>query len=762
MEHPSALQPSDEDEGRALARTSGQEHLAGSPVRVELVKGARLLVHCGIVVVKATARHGVDVETVWGERLFIGFDQLVVAAVTDQGIAQVEGALEPFWSALSDDARAEALFRLEVLMECKTGFRLGFPYLRLKGEPFAPFDDPATSWTERTNKMAERIGYERSMDRSLMRRVHEGGLANHTITGQTIRNWYRRWLKDGILGLVSGHKTRAIREFADLDPRLFPIADQEFGRFDGTTSEVALLEIKRRIDERFHAEHQVSLYDLPHQPLIRQYLSKRYKGLGKGTRAHASRAHRSIASKSNYPILHPAHIVCDVTRVDGFVWDKLFQRPISVECSVFMSVSSRVVLSVRVTPMSSRAADVSLGLFDACRPQSILVAGATVDDVRWAGIPESIEWAANPTISRRRLVDGAQGLQGTHWLPGLAPSSLRSDKGTIYMSREFRALLAHWGIDHYPSRGKKPTDNPQVERQFDGWVQRAIQEYDGFKGRCVFERGRLVVKADTPLMTWRELETYLRLYAATVYHRHKQDGLTFPGLDGLDHTPLEAHDHLMGLTGRITVPQHPDLIFDFLPVRWLKLGSAGVEYKGITYDGDVLDSIGLVRPGTYRDRDDKIPFIVDPRDPLRIWHRSREDGRIHELIDRGAHKLDQPLMSLFRDYAIAQVQARGGNKVVSREHVRREITATFGSLAKLVEGSDARDGYSAAYMRLEQAQIDHAEVAAARAQLADSATAPKTGKHLCAVPVADADSVPTGADDLGADDEWPDYDAQGF
>jgi hypothetical protein len=110
------------------------------------------------------------------------------------------------------------------------------------------------------------------------------------------------------------------------------------------------------------------------------------------------------------------------------------------------------------------------------------------------------------------------------------------------------------------------------------------------------------------------------------------------------------------------------------------------------------------------------------------------------------------------------VQARGGNKVVSREHVRREITANFGSLAKLVEGTDARDGYSAAYMRLEQAQIDHAEVADARALLAHG-TAPKSGKHLRAVPTdsPQEDHKPLAGDALVDDrDEWPDYDAEGY
>ena len=42
-------------------------------------------------------------------------------------------------------------------------------------------------------------------------------------------------------------------------------------------------------------------------------------------------------------------------------------------------------------------------------------------------------------------------------------------------------------------------------------------------------------------------------------------------------------------TGRIDVPQRPDLVYQFLPVRWGTINHAGVEFREMTYDSPVLN-----------------------------------------------------------------------------------------------------------------------------------------------------------------------------
>lgn len=715
---------------------------------VELKVGERIIAPRGPAVVVEIGRHGVVVEHGLGQREFIRSDKLI-AAPEGGSFDAIDVALEPWWSSLDDETREDVLFKLEVVLEILTGYRLGFAYLALPGEPFEPFGESfRASLTKRAEAMARQISFERSVDRKRLRRVQAGELASTQIKARTIQNWVNALLQRGLRGLVDGRKTRQIQGFDKLEPTYVRLVDEEVSRFTGEESAVRHDEVERRVLERLWKEHGLTDDHLP-QRLAREYLSVRMNQLGRGTRAHKSRAHRRVASKSSYAALHPGHLTTDFTRVDGFAVDEITGDPIPVECQTYMSMSSRVVLSLRIAPLGARALDAALGLFDALRPQSMVVDGTTLSDFRWCGVPDSIEWGTVPTAGRKRLVSGPQTIDGEHHLPGVAPASLRTDNGSTYRSKDFRAVLHHWGIDHYPSRGRKPNDNPQQERAWDSWIQAALQAIPGYKGRCVYERGSVIIKSDTPLWPWYKLETYLRRWVALEYHRKPHDGLVLPKNRKANVTPLAYHDHLMELCGRITVPQHPDLIFDFLPVVWLTPGHAGVKHARLWYDGDILEETRAVRPRTYRARDDKVPFIFDPRDASVIWHRSREDGRIHELRMRHAHVLDQPLNQYLHDLAVQQIRASGGNGAISRRRVKRDIITALGSIADTIDDAAERRRLSAAHIRWEQAQLDHSEVLAARATVAPDRT------NVHPLPRRGAPASPDAGEPSMWVDEWP-------
>lgn len=158
-------------------------------------------------------------------------------------------------------------------------------------------------------------------------------------------------------------------------------------------------------------------------------------------------------------------------------------------------------------------------------------------------------------------------------------------------------------------------------------------------------------------------------FIAIDYHRNRHGGVKIPGVEDGNFTPLERHDMLQAITGRLLVPQHPDLIFSLLPEKWLTPGNGGIAFRGLTYDGDVLDEIHGVRPGTYRARKAKVPFLFDPRDrpnpdmalqpPQRPHLRARVEG------------LPPPRCApdrCRRQKARKLIRARGGNGVVSRRN----------------------------------------------------------------------------------------------
>ncbi len=64
---------------------------------------------------------------------------------------------------------------------------------------------------------------------------------------------------------------------------------------------------------------------------------------------------------------------------------------------------------------------------------------------------------------------------------------MRSDRGSIYIGKHFRSLLGQFGITLQLSRGKKPSDNPHIERHHETY-QHFYQQSPSFKGRGVYER----------------------------------------------------------------------------------------------------------------------------------------------------------------------------------------------------------------------------------------------------------------------------------
>lgn len=716
-----------------------------------LAVGGRLLSNAGYMVVIRLGRHTVTVETSAGERRDIGYGEVSAVAV-DKGRADPALAtLEPWWSGLSEPVRRDALDRLEVVHEVLTGYRWGSARLAQPGEPHPPFGDTDVSIHRRCVEMARQLSYEQSAERSVLRRVEDGELATATVSHKTVYNWIRSWQASGLRGLVDKRYTRHSQAFEAVDERIRRIADDAFARFDGDISKVNTTTIEADIRLQMKAEGLADVV-LP-QRLFQEYLSERQRALGGSTRAQRSRhLRRKASAHTSFPAMHPSHIAIDATRADVLVWDELRERTVSVEILTAISVATRVVVGLRVTPRSGNALEAGLLLYDVMRPMSMLVEGTSVDDWRWCGVPESLDLSEVAVHrSPKRIVPPGQSLQGVHHKPGVRPSSIRCDHGSVFLSEHFVALLRDFGIDLMLSRGSKPTDNPHVERWHET-LQRAYQQLPGYKGRNVAERGRRVDATGDRLLTATELERHLRRFVALDYHRSWHEGLVLPGAPSARLTPLEMWDAMHEVTGRLHVPQHPDLIYQFLPIRWLTIGHAGVEYKNLVYDAPVLADFRDVRKGTFQADSRKAPFHYDPRDVSRIWFRHPDTGRIHEVGWKARHLLDMPMGDWMHERALARIAERGGNTVINRKSTWRQIIAELGQLTSAEETAEARAKGYAARLRWEQAQRDHAEAAEAAAMLdgdQDGVVTPLRPRR------AETD------DGFDIDAEWPDYDEVG-
>lgn len=719
----------------------------------QLSVGARLLGEDGYLVVTALGRHTVTVGTSTGESRDIGYGDVAAADVVDGQVCAVSRALEPWWSSLPVAVRRAALDKLAVVQEVVTAYSLGHPRLALPGEPFAPFGDNSISLSRRCEVMARQLSYEQSVNRQFLRRLHDGERASTRVSPRTVHNWVRAWQREGLRGLVDRRALKLRQGFEAIDERVREIVDAIFKRFDGDVSRVNITAIEAEL--RLQMKDQgLSEVQVP-QRLLQEYLSERQRALGRTTRSHRSRRLRRAASAhTSYAAMHPGHLVMDATRADVRVWDEIHECPRNVEVLTIMSAATRVVVALRVTPRSGNALEAGLALYDALRPMSMLVDGTTIDDWRWCGVPESLD-LSDVAVHRsvKRVIPPGQSLsalsdvQGEHVKPGVTPSSLRCDHGSVFLSEHFMALLRDFGIDLMLSRGSKPTDNPQIERYHET-LQRAYQSLPGYKGRNVSERGRKVDDNTEKLLTATELERHLRRFIALDYHRERHDGLTLPDRPGIRLTPLEMWDAMVAVTGRIHVPQHPDLIYQFLPIRWLTIGHAGVEYKNLVYDAEILKEFRDVRRGAFRAQDRAVPFHYDPRDMTRIWFRHPETGRIHEIEWKAKHLYDLPLWETMVDRADTIVSERGGNRALKPRAATHQLIEVFGRLHE-VEAPEERSKLYAGRLRWDQAQRDHAEAAEATA-LFDQSDGVVTPFRRTARSSGDAL-------DVDVDEVWPDY-----
>lgn len=706
--------------------------------RARLRAGATVLLPEGPRLVVEWGASGVTLRDAAGALETVPLAELIVREATEGEEPQtIHAALAPRWDALSAEARMVALRRLEVVLTVITGYRRGFAALAEPDEPQPMFDPRKMSLTQRAASMARQLGAENAVNRERLQRVRAGELKTGPHIGKTtVLNWVRAYERDGLWGLVDKRAARSARGITDLDKKFRELAGSELARFDGDVSTVRIEEVWRRVQVRA-AQQGVELSVSPRR--ARQYLSWSLREKGRGTRAQRTRSLRDSAGFSHYPALRPGQVVAiDATRSDVLVWDDLHERSYSVEILTALDVATRVVLGLRVVPKSATAIDAALLLYDVLRPFALNVEGTTVSDWRWCGIPEAIDFccehahAPDEGQTDRAADEAPASLQGSHSIPGLMPDAIRCDHGSIFVGAHFTNLLAEMGIDLMLSRGRRPTDNAHVER-FHETLQDVLQRIGGYKGRSPYERGRLVGKsrddADRPLLTAGELERYLRTWVALEYHRSRHEGLVLAGAPTARLTPLEMYDALLKVTGRIDVPQRPDLVYQFLPIKWGTIQHDGVEFANLTYDDPILDDFRQVLPGAFGRADRKAPFYYDPRDVSRVWFPHPATGQVYPINWRGAWRVNAPMTDKVLDEVRARIRRRGGNTALGRRTATEQVIRELHTLETVGKPLADQALMAAAAVRVDASRRDHLE-----AQLAAYSTA-RRGEAIEQVPL---------------------------
>ncbi|WNI24933.1 helix-turn-helix domain-containing protein [Streptomyces sp. ITFR-16] len=494
---------------------------------------------------------------------------------------------------LNDAEREQVLERAAHVREVLTGFRSGSDELPAAGEPHAAYA-PGEPMESRYAAKAAELG----------------------VAVRTVKRWVAGFRRDGEAGLAparsgprSGHRSAQAWAETALEVMVEHTGQSKPSR------KMVIERTRARLLARKFAEE-----DLPSRATA-------YRLLEDVERRHptfrlSTKRNRDIAARPGgvYGKLRPArpgeYLLMDTNRLDVFALDPVTLQWVQAELTVAMDWYTRCVLGIRITPVSTKAVDASVALYQAFRPRPAGEGWPT--HALWPehGIPRSV------LIDRTALEGPMRGAAS----PALVPETVLVDHGKVFVSEHLTSVCRRLGISVQPARLRTGRDKGPLERFFLTLREDLLQGLPGYKGPDLHSRGER--PEGEAFFFLHELEAIIRDWVACTYHHRPHTSLVDPGVPGLRMSPAAMFEHGLHRAGYIEVPRDPDLAFEFLRVERRKIQHYGIDLDARRYNGAALDPYrGLLSA----DRDGKWPIAVNPDDINAVYFRDPAERRWHAL-----------------------------------------------------------------------------------------------------------------------------------
>ncbi|MCH9736188.1 MAG: Mu transposase C-terminal domain-containing protein [Actinomycetia bacterium] len=521
------------------------------------------------------------------------------------GIDEPEDVSATVLAMLTEDQRSEVRERASHARELLTGYRTS----ELSGDTkdVKPQYDPSLPWMVRYEAKAAELG----------------------VDVRTVRRIVSAFREHGEAGLV-GDKGVRVKTMPSVDARWWETA-VEIMVEHADQSRPSRTAVIKRTKARVTARYGPGIVQIPSRATA-------FRALGHLEAKHptfrlSTKRNRDIAERNPgvYGKLRPTrpgqYLLMDTTRLDVFAMDPVTLRWSQVELTVAMDWYTRCITGMRLTPVSTKSIDAASVLYQAYRPPA---APAT-----W---PREATWPEHG-VPRSVLLDGgATEWQGVRTVgPAIVPETLVVDHGKIYVSEHMTSVCQRMGISIQPARLRTGRDKGPVERFFRTIREDLLQYIPGYKGPDIHSRGQN--PEGEAHFYIDDLESIVREWIATVYHRRKHSGLVEPGIPGLDLSPVTMFEHGLARAGYIEAPSSPDLAYEFFAVDKRTVQHYGVQIGGRKYNGPALDP--------YRDEQSpypggRWPIHRHPDDISRVYFRDPEARTWHTLMWEHAGALDAP------------------------------------------------------------------------------------------------------------------------
>ncbi len=510
------------------------------------------------------------------------------------------------------------------ILEALTGHRSGSSDDSLLEEPKAAYDPESLSTSKRlANKAAELKMGKRAL--WLMKDNYE---------------------KFGLAGLVD---KRALRQKGmKVDARVRQALIAVMGEFE-EKSNPSRKQLKRLTENMVREKYPGDNVAIPSEPTFNRLVTE----LEKGTQLFASaKQRRSNANRPDKPYSHfhanrPGElIVIDSTPLDAFAMDPYSFKWVSVQLTVAIDIYSRSLMAWRFTPVSTKAVDAALLLYDILRAKPMRPTWKPTLKWAYAGVPENLLIEAGGDANHPLPLAA---------LPFLHPESVLVDRGRVFLSETFMAACRTLGINLMVARPYTPTDKAHVERFFKTIRENFVANLAGYKGPDIHSRGK-DIESDA---FWfiDEIEENFAEWAAAWFQNREHAGLELPHVPALKLSPNNMLEEGIARAGFVYAPPNSDLYYELLPTAWRTIQHYGVEIN-VRYDGDILNDFRDRKSpygGKYQGR---WPFKYDPRDRSVVYFRDPETRGWHTLKWNGADRYLRPFSAKTLSYAKSLVITR--------------------------------------------------------------------------------------------------------
>nr|WP_246279667.1 integrase core domain-containing protein [Psychromicrobium silvestre] len=314
-------------------------------------------------------------------------------------------------------------------------------------------------------------------------------------------------------------------------------------------------------------------------------------------------------------------------------------RWVSVELTIALDLYSRCVPGLRLSPVSTRSADVAAVLFEVISFQK--------DD-------------------RSDKDSGAS--EQPAWAPSCVPQTIVVDHGKQYLSAHVLGACGRLGINVQPAIPGKPTDKAAVERFFRSLRESLLENLDGYKGPDVYSRGKDVELKGFYYVS--ELEDLIRQWINDYYHQRPHSGLVVPELPSERFSPSEVWDIGVQKGGVLRIPASNELRYEFLEVKWRAIHHYGVEIDGRTYNGSAVNMYRGSRSSYVGAQAGKWPFFIDSYDIRWVYFRDPDTEEFSSLEWEHAKSLNGPLSAEAAAYA-KEVASSGDRRFDPETEMRR-------------------------------------------------------------------------------------------